>query len=286
MLVYCFGLLYCILNCICHALPVKQGVPQVAFYLEKTEPFENKPQHRSEEYILYTEIVRHYENLVDTALNAQSEELLLYLIYMPTDSKYQLLEAQVRLLGIDQAISKKQLLKIPSIISKHVQTMNAQVYESIHSTIQRHWKTLWEDAFSSPDTAEPGLSNLLSSFNSILATKLVDQMDEYMLVERVQESIRTMIQDTTQATLLQSWSSRLPRPFSFLPTLYPTQKTTTITFQLNPSISQEIDIDFLRQHVAGLRISLLTELHLQFMNLSLRMKTDVIEQLNNYYNEL
>ncbi|KAI8337823.1 hypothetical protein EDC96DRAFT_469205 [Choanephora cucurbitarum] len=276
MLVYYFVLLYC-LCCGCHALAVTHAkAPQTAFYLQQTQPFEVNSDYSSEEYILYTEVVQHYENLVDTALNSQSEELFLYLIYMPTESRCQLLKAQVQFLGIDQTMSRNQLLKIPTIISKHVQSMNAHIYESIDPIIQRHWKTLWENRLLEPSRIETELSYLLSSLNSILATQLIEQMDAYQLVERVQQDIRMMIQGTEVESMSHRWLSWLSHPLLVVSRSYQAQS--------KPWAHQEVD--FLRQHLADLRVQLLMELHLQFVDLFSRMKADIIEQLNEYYDEL
>jgi hypothetical protein len=84
---------------------------QTLVYQQNSKPFtamDNQEQnwYISREYDVYSNLVEHYENLVDTTLNAESEELLLNLIHLPRESMNLALTSQAALLGFDVLTGK------------------------------------------------------------------------------------------------------------------------------------------------------------------------------------
>lgn len=102
-----------LLTCLCaktNALPMNNKI-QTLVYQQNSKPFtamDNQEQnwYISREYDVYSNLVEHYENLVDTTLNAESEELLLNLIHLPRESMNLALTSQAALLGFDVLTGK------------------------------------------------------------------------------------------------------------------------------------------------------------------------------------
>lgn len=65
-----------------------------------------------QEYDMYSNLVEHYENLVDITLNSESEELLLNLIYKPRESMNLALTSQAAYLGFDSLTGRVLLKKV------------------------------------------------------------------------------------------------------------------------------------------------------------------------------
>ncbi|KAI8639709.1 hypothetical protein BD408DRAFT_434924 [Parasitella parasitica] len=212
-------------------------------------------------YSVYSSILEYYENLVDATLSTESEELLLNLIHLPKDSRNRILASQAESMGF-RTISDKQLNNMPSLIGKHIQAMNANVYASIESIVKSHWPILWESKLLHTSNQEEILS-FLSSLNSIVARKLKDQVDSYHLLDKIKQDMVPLYRET-------SWYSWFG-------------STKTIVLSLGDNVNEQ-DLDFLRQHVADIGANLLMELHTQFMDFFTRIRSDIVEQ-SVIYNE-
>lgn len=91
-----------------NALPIS-GNSQTVFYKEKTSLYDTNNAEDwfiSQEYDMFSSITDYYENMVDTTLSSESEELLLNLIYLPQSKKVNLLQSQATYLGIDTLSGK------------------------------------------------------------------------------------------------------------------------------------------------------------------------------------
>ncbi|KAI8098284.1 uncharacterized protein B0P05DRAFT_521252 [Gilbertella persicaria] len=201
---------------------------------------------------------------------------------MPTDAKYQLLDTQAKLLGIEQSLSEKQLLKIPAMIGKHVQAMNTKVCESVEPTIQRYWKTLWTIPNNELlEDKQDQIISLLSSLNGMMASRLIDRMDNYMFIDRVKQDVVDMVASYSPVPCKQITKTRFSWFFDWVP-LFSECDRMLITKQLKNS---DMELDFLRQHLSELKTNLLMKLHIQFIDFYARIQTDIIDQLADYYDE-
>ncbi|KAK4512648.1 uncharacterized protein ATC70_003352 [Mucor velutinosus] len=216
----------------------------------------------AQEYTVYSSVVEYYENLVDTTLSSESEELLINLIHLPKESMKNILTLQAESMGF-KTISDKQLNKMPSLIGKHIQAMNTHVYESIEPIVKNHWPTVWDKKLLYADDQEEILS-FLSSLNGIVAKKLMDQVDNYSLLEKIKQDMVALYEREQE----RSW-------FHWL------SSTKKIVLSFEDTVAEE-DANFLRQHATDIRTSLLMELHIQFMDFFTRIQSDIIEQLVIY----
>lgn len=157
----------------------------------------------------------------------------------------------------------KQLNKMPALVGKHIQAMNTHVYESIEPIVNILWPAVWDKKLLYADNQEEILS-FLSSLNGIVAKKLVDQVDNYDLLEKVKQDM-VALYDREQE---QSW-------FRWL------SNTKKIVLSLEDTVTEE-DANFLRQHITDIRTSLLMELHIQFMDFFTRIQSDIIDQFVMY----
>jgi hypothetical protein len=173
---------------------------------------------------------------------------------------------------------EKQLIKMPSIIGKHIQAMNAEVFNSIEPTIKLFWRTIWDpNMLSVEEQNEDYIMSFLSSFNGVIAKKLMDQMDDYHLLEHITHdlvSIGALGMDTEQGCNDILWRCL----FKKLPSRQTTTKLTKIKLA-------DLETDFLRQHLSDLRTSLLMSLHVQFMDFYVRIQSDIMDTLSLYYND-
>jgi hypothetical protein len=106
MLFFYFTLLLLLLGQT-NALPMTSKMKTMV-YQQNAEPFTASTEdwYTSREYDVYSNLVEHYENLVDSTLNAESEELLLNLIHLPRQSMNLALTSQAALLGFDALTGK------------------------------------------------------------------------------------------------------------------------------------------------------------------------------------
>lgn len=103
----------CITLCI-HALPVtftsnRESKLQAVLYTEKTRLYDLGQQENwfmSQEYDVFSSITDYYENMVDTTLNSESEDLLIDLVHLPQESKTKILINQAHLIGIESLSGK------------------------------------------------------------------------------------------------------------------------------------------------------------------------------------
>lgn len=88
-----------------HALPLSSSSSntklQTVFYQEQTTIVKDKDWFMSQEYDMFSSVTDYYENIVDSTLSSQSEELLLNLIHLGQNSKERILQAQAHYLGIE-----------------------------------------------------------------------------------------------------------------------------------------------------------------------------------------
>lgn len=257
-----------------HALPLSNTKLQTVFYQEQTTIVKDKDWFMSQEYDMFSSVTDYYENIVDSTLSSQSEELLLNLIHLNQGAKERILQAQAHYLGIE-LLSEKQLAKMPSIIGKHVQAMNTKVYDSIENTLTLYWHTIWDPKLlsESEDDVEDHILSFLSSFNSIVAKSLMDQIEEYQLLQQIRYDVLNVDVDNEEQAVVVSFFDWIKSPID---NLFSTKK---------PKQTIELEDDFLRQHLTDIRTNLLMELHIQFMDFFARVQTDIIEQLSTYYNQ-
>lgn len=169
---------------------------------------------------------------------------------------------------------------MPSIIGKHVQAMNTKVYDSIENTLTLYWHTIWDPKLLlSESESEDLILSFLSSFNSIVAKSLMDQIEEYQLLQQIRYDVLNVdVKNNNEkeeevSSFFADWIKG-PIDHLFSTTKKPKQQTII-----------ELEDDFLRQHLTDIRTNLLMELHIQFMDFFARVQTDIIEQLSTYYNQ-
>ncbi|KAI9357880.1 hypothetical protein BD770DRAFT_364863 [Pilaira anomala] len=255
-----------------YALPIQQ----TTFYQDQVKVYNTSEEDvwfMSREYDIFASITEHYEGIVDTTFSSESEDLLLNLIHLPTDYKRKILDAQAASLGLEEPLTDKQLLKMPTIIGKHVQAMNAKVYQSIENIITLHWHTIWNPRLLTRSTDQEELiMSFLSSFNGIVAKKLIEEIDSYELLEMVKMDL--MNHCILDEGVVSVKSNTIQKKMAIL--------YSTYDFLKNVSALQ---VDFLRQHVSELRTNLLMELHVQFMDFFTLVQSDILEQLSAYYDQ-
>lgn len=94
------------------ALPIQNKMMQVTFFQEQTKLYELAKEDEwfmSQEYDIFSSITDYYENIVDTTLCSNSEDLLLNLIHLTKESKNTVLKSQAQLFGIDVLTGKKKI---------------------------------------------------------------------------------------------------------------------------------------------------------------------------------
>ncbi|KAG1116727.1 hypothetical protein G6F42_013623 [Rhizopus arrhizus] len=252
-LYFLFSLLLLVLNQV-NALPVQHA------FVPSSPSHENSID--AQEYTVYSSVIEYYENLIDATLSSESEELLINLIHLPKESMKNILTLQAESMGF-KTVSDKQLNKMPALVGKHIQAMNTHVYESIEPIVNSHWSAVWDKKLLYADDQEEILS-FLSSLNGFVAKKLVDQVDNYNLLEKVKQDM-VALYDREQE---QSW-------FRWL------SNTKKIVLSLEDTVTEE-DANFLRQHITDIRTSLMMELHIQFMDFFTRIQSDIIDQFVMY----
>lgn len=91
------------------ALPVKfssnrpNSVQQTVLYTQNTKLYDIGQEENwfmSQEYDLFSTITDYYENMIDSTLNSESEDLLINLVHLPQEIKTQVLIKQAELIGI------------------------------------------------------------------------------------------------------------------------------------------------------------------------------------------
>lgn len=92
-----------ILNINVNALPIQQQQQSVFI---SSSSHENTID--AQEYSVYSSIIEYYENLVDTTLSSESEELLINLIHLPKESMKNILSLQAESMGF-KTISGKRI---------------------------------------------------------------------------------------------------------------------------------------------------------------------------------
>lgn len=178
---------------------------------------------------------------------------------------------------------------MPTIIGKHVQAMNAKVYQSIENIITLHWHTIWNPRLLTRSTDQEELiMSFLSSFNGIVAKKLIEEIDSYELLEMVKMDLMnhcildegvTFVESNTKLAILYSTYDFLKK---YALDLFLGQPNPVMKSRFSVSALQ---VDFLRQHLSELRTNLLMELHLQFMDFFTLVQSDILEQLSAYYDQ-
>lgn len=171
---------------------------------------------------------------------------------------------------------------MPSIIGKHVQAMNAKVFNSVEPSIKLFWRTIWDPKMLSVDhQSQEHIMSFLASFNGIIAKKLMDQMDDYNLLKRIrQELISISASDMEEEQLEKDCSDRIWIGWC-VSKLLPSRLVATKLTKTNIAGSQS---NFLGEHLSDLRTNLLMELHIQFMDFYVRIQSDIIDTLSLYYN--
>lgn len=84
---------------------------QVAFYQDQTKLYDMAQEDEwfmSQEYDIFSSITDFYENVVDTTLSSDSEDLLLNLIHLTKESKNTILKSQAQSFGMDALTGKKK----------------------------------------------------------------------------------------------------------------------------------------------------------------------------------
>lgn len=84
-----------------NALPIQQQQPVFI-----SSSHENTID--AQEYSVYSSIIEYYENLVDSTLSSESEELLINLIHLPKESMKNILSLQAESMGF-KTISGKRI---------------------------------------------------------------------------------------------------------------------------------------------------------------------------------
>ncbi|KAL9558063.1 hypothetical protein MBANPS3_001086 [Mucor bainieri] len=248
------------LVCLLFVLSQVNALPVQHAFVPSSLSQENSPD--AQEYTIYSSVIEYYENLVDNTLSSESEELLINLIHLPKASMKNILTLQAESMGF-KAISDKQLNKMPSLIGKHIQAMNTQIYEAIEPIVKSHWSAVWDKQLLYTDDQEEILS-FLSSLNGIVAKKLMDQVGAFDLLEKVKQDMVALYEKEQEQSWFHWFSS-----------------TKKIVLSFEDTVAEE-DANFLRQHVTDIRTSLLMELHIQFMDFFTRVQSDIIEQLVIY----
>ncbi|CEI90374.1 hypothetical protein RMCBS344292_04700 [Rhizopus microsporus] len=197
-----------------------------------------------EEYDSYSTVVQNYENLVDTVLSSESEIFLIELTHQPRIKLNQALKIQANALGIHN-ITHSQIVKMPVIIGKRIHEMNTEIYKSVESIVSLYWTTI--------DTS-------FSSLNAIIAQELIERIDDYDLLNRVKQDI--LAYDSTSSSLL-SWVKRWITNFF------------SNRIVLNHD-EEQIEYNFLKQHVSNIKADLLLNLHAQFMDLYTKIQDGII----------
>lgn len=182
---------------------------------------------------------------------------------------------------------------MPSIIGKHVQEMNAQVYQSIENIITLYWHTIWDPRLlskkSQDQEQEEHIMSFLSAFNGIVAKKLMEKIDEYDLIQEIKGDLLDLKsfeskqfqheQEVAELTWFD-WLVICCKSF-FLTTT--TDKTPTTVTTKNKYF--DLETDFLHEYLSDMRTGLLMELHIQFMDFFTRIQTDIVDQLSIYYDQ-
>ncbi|CAO3666489.1 unnamed protein product [Rhizopus microsporus] len=197
-----------------------------------------------EEYDNYSIVVQNYENLVDTVLSSESEIFLIELTHQPRIKLNQALKIQANALGIHN-ITYSQIVKMPVIIGKRIHEMNTEIYKSVESIVLLYWNTA--------DTS-------FSSLNAMIAQELIERIDDYDLLNRVKQDI--LAYDST-SPFLSSWVKHWITSFF------------SNRIVLNHD-EEQIEYNFLRQHVSNIKADLLLNLHAQFMDLYTKIQDGII----------
>lgn len=164
---------------------------------------------------------------------------------------------------------------MPIIIGKHVQLMNAKVYQSIENIVTLYWHTIWDPKLLTHDTQQEDLIlSFLSSFNGIVAKKLIEEIDDYELLDLIKSDIinTSAEQVSEESTIVASAYSWLTQWFQF--------PSSSGVFR-----KSDLEVDFLRHYLAEIRTNLLMELHMQFMDFFSKIETDIFDQLSSYYDQ-
>jgi hypothetical protein len=156
---------------------------------------------------------------------------------------------------------------MPSLVGKHIQAMNTHIYESIESIVNLYWPTVWNKKLLYADDQEDILS-FLSAFNGIVAKNLIEQVDDYNLLEKVKQDMMALYEKEQEKSWFHWFSS-----------------TKEMILSNNDLLPKTKEANFLRQHVTDIRTNLLLELHLQFMDFFTRIQSDIIEQFVIYYQD-
>lgn len=173
----------------------------------------------------------------------------------------------------------KQLNKMPNIIGKHIQEMNSKVHQTIENIVTLYWHTIWDPKLLTHNAQQEELIlSFLSSFNGIVAKKLIETIDEYELIEMIKSDLIN-VSSAEEITPLGS-ATVVSSAYSWLKNLFKTPTNTVTTFR-----KSDLETDFLRQYLSEIRTSLLMELHIQFMDFFTKIQADILEQLSAYYDQ-
>ncbi|CAO3693644.1 unnamed protein product [Rhizopus stolonifer] len=191
------------------------------------------------EYDLYSTLVEHYENRVDLVLSTETENFLIDLIHMPRPNLNKAIQIQGKAMGI-YTMNYPQIIKMPSIIGKHIHIMNSEIYASVQPLIEQYWRT--------------GLISL----NGILVQELIEKMDDYDLLEKIK-------QDTLNfgGTFL-GWKYWIWQWMS---------NRSLISKNNSP-----LPADFLKEYLLEMKAGLLLDFHLEFNDFYNKIQNDVLEE--------
>lgn len=90
-----------------NALPIASNINLQTVLTQGTTVIKDTDWFMSQEYDMFSSVTDYYENIVDTTLSSQSEELLLNLIHLDQKSKDKILQAQAHYLGIESLSGKE-----------------------------------------------------------------------------------------------------------------------------------------------------------------------------------
>jgi hypothetical protein len=102
----------------------------------------------------------------------------------------------------------------------------------------------------------------------------MDEMDNYNLLDQIQQDVLAVT--PAPPSLPLTWMQELKQQIHSIWNSF-----TKMSNQ--PQTASDMEIDFLRQHLANVRTSLLMELHTQFMDFYSRIQADILDQLSTYY---
>jgi hypothetical protein len=148
---------------------------------------------------------------------------------------------------------------MPSVIGKHIEKMNKELYGLVENAVTASWKTSWHPHLLQDKNK---LLTFLSSVNTFVAKTFIEALYQYQLLEKIKQDIEQLDNDIS----MTAWVK---------------QKLSTL-FNTSKNRLPDMEIDFLRQHLCNIRSNVLTELDVQFVDFFAMIQADImIEEINN-----